>query len=321
MQVTQEIDKSLGAVPPHAPVQRLPLVRLKDLAWLVYLYPLRWVMCVLPVSVAFLLGDALAAVAPWFLGTHRKRLTAKLVKAFPNDAAMVRRICSQYFRKAIVRFFDDLLVARMMRNGGLKNVKLVHLENLTDTLSAGHGAVLMTGHFFAGRVAKRYLTSIGFPSMTLRQPDPVSRWAGLLGRNFLQRRYTKLLGDVIGEEISTTDPECSLKMLARLRTAGMVTIHADVALSQQVSVRQFLGRERKHSIGYLQLAWVAGAPVVPIHCRGSARGLVIEFDPPLDPTKWADRESFVRDATDWMWERLENHVRRTPEQWDLWMRW
>jgi lauroyl/myristoyl acyltransferase len=208
-----------------------------------------------------------------------------------------------------------------MRNGGLKNVELIGLENLTGALAGGNGAVLVSGHFFASRVAKCHLASCGFPSLTLRHPDPRDNWAGRMGKQYLQKRYMKLVGEVLGDEVSIGDPDCSLKLMARLRSGGLAGIHADVGFSRPVTRRELLGKERAFAAGYLHLAWVAGAPIVPVHCRGSSRNLEIEFDEPLQPAGWADRESFVAYATGEMWRTLETHIRRTPEQWDLWMRW
>jgi len=48
--------------PPHsaAPPLRRPLIRVKDLAWLIYLYPVRWLTLILPLRLLYAVGDVAA---------------------------------------------------------------------------------------------------------------------------------------------------------------------------------------------------------------------------------------------------------------------
>jgi len=93
-----------------------PLIRAKDLIWLIYLYPVRWLATVLPLRLLYFFGDALAGLAPGFLRTTRGRLVERLRLAFPQDAGDDRIDVSanKYFRNAAWRFLDDLLLARLV---------------------------------------------------------------------------------------------------------------------------------------------------------------------------------------------------------------
>jgi lauroyl/myristoyl acyltransferase len=304
---------------------RRPLISAKDLVWLIYLYPARWLAAVLPLRVLYFFGDILARLTPRLLRTTRRRLIARLRLAFPEDtgSAHVDEIANGYFRNATLRFLDDLLLVRLAREQRLRNVEVVNLENLTGALSIGKGAVMVSGHFFATRPAKRYLASLGYPSLSLRILDPGDPHAGRLGKRFLQPRYVELLSQIIRTELSTRDPDRSLKMLARLRAGGLMDIlfeGIEPNSSHQVR-REFLGYEEDFAAGYFHLAWIARAPMVPMFCTGTSRNLRIEFGEPIRPENWPDRARFAEEGLNRILGTLAEYIRQAPEQWDLWIRW
>ena|SRR5208283_1309790 len=208
-----------------------------------------------------------------------------------------------------------------MQQHHLRNVEILHMENLTQALSAGRGAVLSSGHFFASRLARRYLATIGFPALSVRRPAPPDGKAGRLGMRFLQKRYVALVGRALGDWVSNQDPDCSLKMLARLRCGGLLDCHVDVAFSKDVVSRKILGREKRFAAGFLHVAKLAGSPLVPIYRAGNSRRLRIEFGPALWLTDAADRRSFVETNLTAVIRILEEHIKRDPAGYDLWIRW
>jgi len=197
---------------------------------------------------------------------------------------------------------------------------VVKLENLTEALLSGKGAVLVSGHFFAIRMAKRYLASLGYPSLSVRNLYPADAPAGRFGKRFLLPRYVEFLSQIARTESSTKDPDRSLKMLARLRTGALIDVlfeGSDDSSARQIIRRAFLGCKEEFATGYLHLAWVAGAPLVPMFCVGSSRDLRIEFGEPLRPEKWPDRSRFAEEGLSLILRLVEEHIRKTPEEWDL----
>jgi len=300
-----------------------PLIRMKDIAWLVYLYPARWLARVLPLRSLYALGDASAVCGAACLRGPRKALLERLALAFNADTTDpgLRAIADRYFRNAILRFLDDLLIERRLLELHPRNVEIVHLENLTEALSAGRGAVLVSGHFFASRLAKRYLATIGFPSLSVRNYEPPDENAGRLGIRLLQERYVALIGEVQGEEVSIQDRDCSLKMLARLRSGGLIDCHVDAPYSQEVVKRGFLGREKTFPAGFLHVAKLAGCPLVPLHCLGNSRRLRIEFGKALWLENAPDRRTFAETNLTPVLRVLEEQIKSHPAEYDLWIRW
>jgi lauroyl/myristoyl acyltransferase len=305
------------------PAGATPLVRGKDLGWYFYLYPARWLTERLPLRAAWALWDGLARLGAACLRRTRRRLVARLQLAYPAraDRVLTERIAAEFLRNAIRRFGDDLLLPRFARCGGLGPVELVHPERLAAALARGRGALLVSGHFMASRVARQHLAAIGHPAAVVRNLAPRDSSAGRLGRRGIQRRYVDFLTSVIGEQIAIGDPDCSLKMMARLRAGGLVDVHVDAAFSRVIEHREFLGVRYPFAGGAFHLAWIVGAPVLPVHCTGSSRRLRIEFGVPIDPQDEPDRDAFVAGALDRAVAGLERQIRAAPAEWDLWCQW
>ncbi len=311
-------------IPPSSVSTRpRPLIRIKDIAWLVYLYPARWLARVLPLRSLYAFGDASAACSSACLRGPRKALLERLAVAFNADTADPRlsAIADGYFHNSILRYLDDLLMERRLRELRLRNVEIVHLENLTEALSAGRGALLFSGHFFASRLAKRYLATIGFPCLSVWNREPPDRKAGQLGIRLLQKRYVAFLGELVGDDVTIQDPDCTLKMLARLRSGGLVHSHVDGAFSQEVVKRRFLGQEESFPTGFLHVAKLAGCPLVPLLFLGDSRRLRIEFGKALWLENASDRRSFAETNLTEVIRILEEQIKSHPAEWDFWIRW
>ena len=300
-----------------------PLIRIKDIAWLVYLYPARWLARVLPLRTLYALGDVSATCGSACLRGPRKALRERLAVAFDADSAdpRLRATADCYFRNTILRYLDDLLMERLLRESRLRNVEVLHLENLTGALSAGRGAVLVSGHFFASRLAKRYLATIGFPCLSVWNREPPDRKAGQLGMRLLQKRYVALLGELVGDNVTIQDPDCTLKMLAKLRSGGLVACHVDAAYSQEVVKLRFLGQEESFPAGFLHVAKLAGCPLVPLLFLGNSRGLKIDFGKALWLKDAPDRRSFAEINLTEVLRILEKQIKSHPADWDFWIRW
>jgi len=121
--------------------------------------------------------------------------------------------------------------------------------------------------------------------------------------------------------VDVHDPDSSLKMLARLRWNGLIDLHMDASFSRELVPLDFLGTPRPFPTGFLHLAWIARAPLVPMLCLGDSRRLRIEFGTPVHPCEWQNRARFVEDGLARMVKTLEEQVLRAPEQWDAWIRW
>ena len=167
------------------------LVTVKDALWFTYLYPLRFLAAVLPCG-ALRLAGRLAEPAFQFITRKQKRVvTEGLALATGGGAspAARRKTARRFVTNAVVRAVDDLILNRLTARRRLACAELRGLDHLKSALAAGKGVIVVTGHFYANRLAKRHLAEIGYSMMSVRHGQPPDRMMGRLGKRFLQPRY------------------------------------------------------------------------------------------------------------------------------------
>ena len=301
---------------------RAPLFTAHDLLLLLYLYPFRLLS-------AFASRDLLyqiARVAEPFLQFHsrewkntvrRRMLAAPCLDITPDQAA---RIARRLVSNAAFRLMDDLVLSRPSFQDALGDAEVRGIEHLERGMSAGKGVVLLNGHFYAGRLARRYLATIGYPTLTVRHQMPSEDLAGRLGRRILQPRLVKFLHEVIRDEVYVQNPGCTLKILQRLRSGGLVNIHFDARHGARTVESRLLGVPRAFSSGIFDIVRLSGCAVVPMLCLGRSTDLRIIFGPRLDIVDTSGRDEFVAANLPSFVQTIEKQISENPEEWTLWMR-
>ena len=288
-------------------------LRAKDLFWAAYLGPGRWTTHLAPAWLLRQGGRWLSPIGLALSGPARRRFPQELVRypALKNVPGGVERLFRAHVANAFQRSLDDLLMERYPIDDVLLNSEVKGQEHLEAARALGKGVLLCSGHFFANRLGKRFLRARGWPIMSVRNTSFRDPNIGKLAGQFLQERYYRFLNRVIEDEITTDDPECALKILARLRTGGIVDIHFDPPTPAKDHIFDFLGARMPFPIGFLDVARTAQCPIVPMLCLGNSRGLTIEFSPPVQPRS-APREEVLGLAV----RAIEGQVLAHPEEWE-----
>jgi lauroyl/myristoyl acyltransferase len=297
-------------------------VTLKDLVWVLYLFPLRWLSRILPCRL-FLLGGAVFAPLLGLLGrSHRREIAERvrqvaLLKGAGWDAEHIARAS---IRHAIRRGLEDLVIDRLCRRLQARPPEMVGLAHLQEALAEGRGAIVVSGHFYGNRLGKRYLATQGLPTLSVRNRTPGDRRAGRFGKAVMQSRYLRFLHWVIGDEISPQDPDCGLRILSRLREGGLVNIHLDGAVSRQCLDVDFLDGIHRFPAGFLEIVRLTGTPVVPMLITGHSECLKICFAPEIVFDPAPDAGSYARANLARLVQQLESDILTYPDQWELWIR-
>ena len=297
----------------------LPWVTVKDILWALYLYPARWLSRVSPAAltpILYLAGPVFQLLSVRRKDEVRARLAVALGPDTPRSA--LRALARSFIAHCVRRAGDDLALDRA--DAPVRCLRFDGREHLDAAVAAGKGVLFASLHWHAGRAANRALAAAGYPVMTVRTGRPPDRRMGRLGRRFLQPRYVRFLHDVIRDEVFIQDPECSLKILARLRSGGVVDIHLDASLTQHVIVLPFLGETRRFPVGPLRLARVCGCAVLPLLAMGHAQALDIRIGRPLIFDRDLPPDAFCRAHLPGLVRTLESYVLEHPDQWELWTR-
>ncbi len=240
-----------------------------------------------------------------------------LSRAVDVDAVRTsRRFISQAVRRAI----DDLVMDRLEHAGWPFPVTVEGLKHVQEARASQRGAIILTGHFFGNRLARRYLAAQGYPMMSVRHFEPPDRFMGRAGRRWLQPRYIDFLHQVIRHEVALQDRERSLKIFKHIRRGGLANINMEPAFSKAAAQMPFFGRDWLFPTGIYRIARMADCAVVPMLGLGDSRGLRIQFAPPvtLEPEDRGEQQA-DRDLARFV-PMLESWILQYPDQWELWDR-
>ena len=306
------------AAPPSAPrLAGVPLLTVDDLLWFLYLYPLRVLAAFVPPGLTYSIGRL-------FQFRVRKRRDMATRRMLTAQCAGISRdrvpqIADNFLANSAIRMLDDLVLSwpsfpKRLRCSGIQG-----LEHLERGRSAGKGVILLTAHFCAIRVAKRYLAAIGHPILTVRDQTQRGDWWGCFGRRILEPRRMEFLHAIIGESVYIQDRECTLKILRRLRSGGLVNIHFDGQSGTRTTPWSLLGTPRHFSTGVFDLVRLSGCAVVPMICLGRSSAFRIIFGPMLDIVQAPGRDEFIRANLPAFVQTIEKQILNYPEEWEQWM--
>ena len=290
------------------------------MAW-IYLYPVRGLSRLFPVSVLLRLTECLAPAYTRLRRDRTRPVSKRMADIFKNHdmqlspEVMARSFLSRDTRKVI----DDLVIRRLSTETLKERATIRGIEFLDAALAEGNGVIVISGHFHASRLAKNHLRRIGYPLMSLRNRNPGSAATGRLGRRYLVPAYGRFLDDIVEDEIHMQDAGRGAKLLQHLRRNGMINVHIDGAMSSESFWGPFLNEERPFPGGFIRIAELAGAPLVPMQCLGNTSGFEIIFGEPIRYTGKSSAEEFTERLMSLV-GLLESWVLAHPTQWELWTR-
>lgn len=294
-----------------------PWLTVKDLLWFFYLYPFRIAAAAIPRGALY----AFARLADPLIQYRSRRGRAVAIERMihagipPAEAQQAGR---RFVSNAAIRILDDL----MLRREGVSRVRATveGLEYLDQGIACRRGVLLLSAHTYASRLAKRYLAAQGYPIFTVRNRQPPDALMGRLGAQWLQPRYIEFLHGVIQDEVYTQDPECSLKILKRLRAGRIVNIHLDATDVSKSKEYSFLNMPRHFAGGPFDVARLTGCALIPMSSHGRGTDLFIRFGAPAAPAGELSREDFARASLPYFVEFLEEQIMEYPDEWELWTR-
>lgn len=287
------------------------LITLKDLCWLAYLFPGRALSRLSPDLIMALQGPG-AWMAKRFARTQHYRLTERLRIAGLREVE-IKRIIDHYLHRAVGRALSDLVLDAVATDLCADRITIEGIEYLHAAQALSSGVLLVSGHFFASRLAKQVLRKRGMPVVSIRHPAPPDPAIGRIGRRWIQPRYMRFLHQVIGDEVFVQAPDSSIKILQRLRAGELVNIHIDSPFASHSVRKSFLGRHQIFTTNFIRLARLADSPILPFFFRGDHRRLHICFEPHLEPSGEPDA------ILGTILTRLQQEVMSYPSEYELWI--
>jgi KDO2-lipid IV(A) lauroyltransferase len=292
-----------------------------DIVSWTYLYPVRGLSRLLPVRSLQWLAEKLAGPYATLHKRRRQQVRERMSDVFRDSKppAPPAVMADEFSRKDMRKGIDDLLIRRLGLEKMGDAATVTGLEHLDNALEDGKGVIVISAHFHANRLSKYSLRRIGYPFMSIRNRLPRSSTTSRFGEHFLVPVYGEFLDDVVEDEVHTQDASLGPRLLRRLRENGIVNIHIDAAMSSEWFWVPFLNEERPFAGGFIRIAELTGAPLVPMCCLGNSSAFEVNFDAPVRYTDKSTPEAFTGRLMSNV-HRLESWVLAHPTEWELWTR-
>ena len=194
-------------------------------------------------------------------------------------------------------------------------------EHLRQALAKGCGAVLWIGNFScASVVQKQSMAEAGYRVSHLSRSSHAFSTT-VFGRCFINPIQVGVEERFVAERILLGDRSATAamrKMRARLAENGLVSISEGGDGARNVAARLFDGKIRL-ATGAPRLAYSSGAPLLPVFTVSTGPSVfTVDVGSPLAEGARAEAGDYVATAVGDYAARLEDYLRRVPEQWDGW---
>ena len=310
--------REAGSTLPASRNGSVPWVTLNDLLWLLYLYPVRLLARFLPRSFLYAIGELSIPIVQFHARRRKAKAAHWIARACGTTPVQAQRIASQSLTNGIFRTLDELLLLRPSPENMLRCDGMDGLENLDHAIARGKGVILLVGHFCANRIATRYLASRGYAALSVHNQSPSNRAGGRLGKQFLQPLSVQLQERAYADQVYIQDPDCTLRIIRRLRAGGLAVVQVDGRGGTKVVEHRFLGMPWRVPSGIYEIVRLSDCAVVPMLCLGRSSGFQIRFDPMLTIDPAPSREAFVSANLPHFLTAVENQIMENPEEWRLW---
>lgn len=261
----------------------------------------------LPLPIALRLGDFLGSVMFHVVRVRRGVILEQLGRAFPEMPTRSRLRCGADCYRNLAR----TAVETIRWHGGARaaladRIRMRGARHLDEALALGRGVIIVTFHFGNWELAGAHLAGLGYPVSVVVQR---------IHNPFLDRMVSEAR---LGAGMRTIERGNAVRGVARaLRENRVVGILSDQDAREGGVFVPFLGRPASTPRGPAVLSIRLEAPAltaIMVRRRDGGFDFLIE---PIACERVGDLDTDVRRFTASYTARLEEFVRKHPEQW-LW---
>lgn len=285
--------------------------------YLVYLL-VRVLICVaqmLPIGTARQIADGLAVVFNDWLGVRRKVVQENLQHAFADlDDRQRHELARAMWRHLFLLAFEVAHTSRKLHKANWhEHIRMTGLEGLIDLLLDDRPVILVTGHFGNFEIGGYVLGFFGLPTHAI---------ARTLDNPYLDRfiaRFRAATGQTLIPKVGGYD-----QILEVLQSRGTLSVLADQSAGRKGCWVDFFGRPASTYKAIALFAMQYDAPIAVAYARRLDEPMHFELsvEEILDPRTVEDPIAAVREITQWYTKRLEDVIRRNPDQyWWVHRRW
>ena len=278
-----------------------------SLIWLTTL--LKIFSLIVPYRLGVWVGGALGFTAYYLLPRERKRALSHLVSVFgEKDRRWIRltaRRCFVHLGKALL----EVMLMTPQRLSQVVDFPVESEENLRSAMKLGKGAVYVTGHIgnwelMGNAVATRYPLSVVAAPIEPEQVNDmiVNLRAGMGVRTILRGRTG-----------------ASRELIRIFKEHRILGILIDQDTDVDGAFVDFMGKPAWTPTAAASMAIKFDAPLIFGYIkRGADNRHTVHLEGPLDLISTGDREQDIIANTAMLTKKIEDVIRKNPEQW-VWM--
>ena len=263
----------------------------------------------MPLPVLFSFFRALAA-ACHALGIRRRVVAENLRAAFGKELPVpeldrIERGCYAEYGRIV----SEIVASDRLLRKPERHIESLGLSILEEAVRDGKGLLILTGHIGNFVVLGNYVRSLGFPMAFV---------AKRVANEYLNREIEKVYGRYGSTIISVrgfkNDPQGGIRLYRSLKRGDIVVALADQDAGPDGYMSTFFGLPTSIPSGPARFAHRAGVPVTTGFATRVDGRLRVEILPPIDYSPAGSPETAERDILDEYSRRLEERVRKAPEQ-------
>ncbi len=267
---------------------------------------LSFLICLLPHSAAMAFGEGLARLAWNFIPARRKALAREqIMRCLDVSAAEAERIA----RASSLRFgpmLMEVLRFPVMQPRMSAYVTLTGaVEELRTAVAEGGGAIFATSHSGNWELMGAAFASAGFPVVG------VAKKQSSAGMDRFINEYRTLVGIHVTYRSGVRE---MFRMIDEGWIIGLIS-DQDPSLRDGVII-DFFGQPTNAFTGAAAIARRCGVPIFPVFIHRESNGHhTVTVEQGIMVEKTDDRTADVRRVTQTVSARIENWIRRYPEEW------
>jgi Kdo2-lipid IVA lauroyltransferase/acyltransferase len=241
--------------------------------------------------------------AGYYIGVRKKIASNQLRMVFPKkNNNEINKLLKETYRNLGITLAEIYFgsIPELVRNCHMEN-----LENLTDVLALGHGAVVCTGHFGNWELAMHVLAAHG-----IKMAGVVKRQRNPYFDDYTYKWRTQCGIDIIYKD------EAGRNIIKALRENKIVVLLIDQNAGKDGIVMDFLGHPSSTFKGAAKIALHGNIPIVSAFLiRDKEGNNIAHFEPPIYPDKYTNTEEGVLQLTKDVSRQLEDKIMEYPHLW------